>query len=96
MNAASVVLRPARQDEAARIAEMEREANTAGFITPASAEDHQEAMTRSGLHYLAVEIEGRMVGYILLAEDETPGSIELRRIVIQEKGQGFGQQAMLA
>jgi diamine N-acetyltransferase len=64
------------------------------FEVPWSREQHLKALTDPDLAHLIVQTETR-VGYVILAGLLDPHErIELRRIVITEKGRGYGKAAV--
>ena len=87
-------LREARRGELGDFVDMERQADTAGFILPAALAEHQAAFDRDEIVYLSIIVDGVLAGFVLLALDDDAGSIELRRIVVRDKNRGIGQQAI--
>lgn len=87
-------LREARRAELDDFVEMERQADTAGFILPAALAEHQAAFDRDEIVYLSIIVDRALAGFILLAVDDDATSIELRRIVVRDKNRGIGQQAI--
>lgn len=64
------------------------------FVIPWSREQHLKALTDPDLAHLIVQTETK-VGYIILAGLLDPNQgIEFRRIVITEKGRGYGKAAL--
>jgi RimJ/RimL family protein N-acetyltransferase len=52
-------------------------------------------VTDAGQRHLVIEVGGRPVGYVILGGVEPPAaSVELRRIVVAEKGRGVGRAAV--
>ncbi|MCI3918967.1 GNAT family N-acetyltransferase [Paenibacillus sp. TRM 82003] len=68
------------------------------YITPWSLERHREALTEEDLLHLVVEdADGRRVGFaILLGATSTHGTVELLRLVVTEKGRGYGRATIQA
>lgn len=61
------------------------------FVTPWSREQHLHALADTDIAHLIVEAQTR-VGYVILAGLLDPNrSIELRRVVVTEKGRGYGK-----
>lgn len=87
-------LREARRAELAAIAEMERQADAAGFVLPTDPAQHQADFDRDDLVYLAIVVGEALAGFILLALDADGGSVEFRRIVVRDKNRGTGQRAI--
>ena len=73
----------------------EHEAAKSGVVTAQSPEDHKNYLEDGNVRHLIIENENKAVGYVILAglEDKNE-SVELRRIVVAEKGKGFGRQAL--
>jgi RimJ/RimL family protein N-acetyltransferase len=73
----------------------EQHADNQPFIIPWSREKHQAAIADPDVAHLIVQTVGQTpvkVGFIILAGLRDPNdSIEFRRIVITEKGQGYGK-----
>ncbi|MDF2841274.1 MAG: family N-acetyltransferase [Clostridia bacterium] len=60
-----------------------------------SREQHIAAFHNEDILHVILEADGRAVGYTILAgRREANRAIELRRIVIVEKGRGFGKAAI--
>ena len=60
------------------------------FIIPWTREEHSRSLSDPNCAHLVVEAETR-IGYVILFGLRDPHkSIEFRRIVVTEKGQGFG------
>src|SRR5215813_14765068 len=64
------------------------------FIILWSRDEHRKAMITPDLAHMIVQGE-RELGYVILAGLQDPNeTIEFRRIVITEKGKGFGKRAV--
>jgi len=64
------------------------------FVIPWSRDEHRQALVKPDLAHLIVQGE-RELGYVILAGLQDPNeTIEFRRIVITEKGKGFGKRAV--
>lgn len=58
-------------------------------------EQHIEAFHNDDILHVIIEVEGKVVGYAIAAGlKEANNAIELRRIVIVEKGKGYGKAAV--
>ena len=67
------------------------------YVTQWTRRQHEEAMDHPDRSHLIVETveDGRTVGYVILAGLEAPRQgVELRRIVVTEKGRGHGRDAL--
>jgi RimJ/RimL family protein N-acetyltransferase len=93
----SVMLRPCLPADLPFVMAAERHANNLAYVGQWSYEQHQSALESSDkAHFILEGSEPpRRVGYAILEELNNPnGSILLRRIVVTEKGQGFGRAAL--
>jgi RimJ/RimL family protein N-acetyltransferase len=75
----------------------EQHAENRSFVTEWPREQHLGALTSENLAHLIIEstTEGRRVGYLILAGlADANQSIEFRRILVTEKGKGYGKQAL--
>ena len=64
------------------------------FVIPWSRDEHRQALVKPDLAHLIVQGD-RELGYVILAGLQDPNeTIEFRRIVITEKGKGFGKRAV--
>lgn len=83
------------RSEAGLVAQWERDPGNAPFIAPWTEERHAAGLDDPDLRHLIVEAGDNPVGFVLLAglQDENR-SVEFRRIVITEKGVGYGWAAV--
>ncbi len=91
-----LTLRAATTDELPLFHAMEQDADTSPYILKTSLEQHGRAHACGDIVYLAILDRGELAGYFILALDDDGHSVELRRIVIADKGRGVGQRAMRA
>ena len=76
---------------------MERAPENAPFIRQWSIQEHRSAISDDNMAHLIVEnaSNNKVIGYVILIGLENPDkSIELKRIVIEEKNRGFGKEAL--
>ena len=75
------------------VMEAEKEAENARYICQWSFEQHANALDDADmLHLIVKDVEGKYVGYVIMRGMTSPNnSIELLRIVITEKGFGYGK-----
>jgi diamine N-acetyltransferase len=65
------------------------------FVVQWSREQHMAAFDNEDILHVIFEVEGKAVGYAIIAGlKESNKAIELRRIVITEKGRGYGKAAI--
>lgn len=75
----------------------ERSSENSAFVTVWAREQHLGALSAEDLSHLIIENsgDGSRVGYIILAGlADINQSIEFRRIVVTEKGKGYGKEAL--
>ena len=73
----------------------ERQPDNARYVFQWSQQRHQQAMDSPNEVHWSIEVAHRWVGYILLGDlHSTAKSLNLRRIVVTEKGHGYGRQAL--
>ena len=90
-----VQLRAMRRPEVSQVAQWERSPENEPFIIPWSVERHVAALGDPDLLHLMVEHRDVAVGFVLLAgllNDKK--SVEFRRLVIVDKGRGYGRGAV--
>jgi len=78
------------------VMEMENHAENRDFVTQNSLEKHLSIINNADEEHLKViGNEGKMIGYVILVGLENPNKIiELRRLVIAEKGKGYGRETL--
>ena len=91
-----IELREMRNDELEALGAMDRDGNTPSHITVYSLEEHQREFARDDIVYLSIYQDDRLAGYFILRLEEGADSVEFRRIVVAQKGQGIGQVAITA
>lgn len=77
--------------------EAERHPDNRPFVSQWSQEEHRLAADDPNILHLIIESEqdGRAVGYLLLVGLQSPHhSMEIRRLVITDKGKGYGREAL--
>ena len=92
-------LRPSNTPDIAYILEAESYADTRRFIDPWPEQQHLRALTDKDFAHLIVETTdtSERVGFVILAGLENRNrSVEFIRIVISEKGNGFGRATVKA
>ena len=80
--------------ELPRFAQMETEPEAADYILAYDERRHRAEFARDDVIYLSIYRRTKLAGFFILALDPDPGSIEFRRIVVAERGQGIGQAAI--
>lgn len=91
----SLILRPTIENDLDFVLEIERDAALERFVTSETVERHKYYLTESDVRHLIIEARGKAVGYGILAGlNDADENIELRRIVIAEKGKGYGRKVL--
>src|SRR4026207_2566913 len=75
----------------------EHSAENRSFVSVWMREQHLDGVTSEDVLHLIIETtaDGSRVGYVILAGlADANQSIELRRIVVTEKGKGYGKEAL--
>ncbi|MCA0455912.1 MAG: GNAT family N-acetyltransferase [Chloroflexi bacterium] len=91
-----ILLRPTEVDDLSFVVAAEQRDENSVFVMQWTYDQHRAALYGTDLAHLIIEDESdQRVGFILLAGLESPHqSIEFRRIVVTEKGRGYGQEAV--
>lgn len=93
----SLTFRWTRESDLDEVLHLESEQENRSLILPWTHQQHRDACSDPDLAHLVIETrhEHRLVGFLLLAGRESVHrSIEFRRIVIAEKGKGYGKEAL--
>ncbi len=78
------------------VMEMENHADNRDFVTQNTLERHLEIIARPDEEHLKViDQDNKIIGYVILIGLENPNkAIELRRLVIADKGKGYGRETL--
>ncbi|MBC7871900.1 MAG: GNAT family N-acetyltransferase, partial [Chitinophagaceae bacterium] len=90
-------LRPTQETDLAYVLDAEARPENAPFVTQWSLERHQKSLLEPDVAHLIVERIGDQtkVGYVILLGLTNPHeAVEFRRLVITEKGSGYGRAAV--
>ena len=93
----NIRLLPTGENDLDFVLSAEQSADNRSFVTVWKREQHLAALTSEDLSHLIIEnvVDGRRIGYIIFAGLADPNqSIEFRRIVVTEKGKGYGKEAL--
>lgn len=94
-----VDVRPTTINDLPYVYSAERDADTSPFISVWPEDKHREALHDGDIQHLIVESKphGQRIGFVILAglQDENR-NIEFMRIVVTEKGQGYGRATVQA
>lgn len=94
---ARVRLRPTMQSDLDFVLSLERDPENLPYITPWEKIQHEAAIRFPDFRHFIIEAgEGLDAGgFLILIGCRNPhGSIELKRMVVRDKGQGFGRAAL--
>lgn len=95
--ASRVRLRPTMLSDLDFVISVERDAANRPFITPWDRTQHEAAIRIPDFRHFIVETapEFHAAGFVILQGCRNPhGSVELKRIVLQPKGQGYGRECV--
>ena len=91
---AAVLMRPTMLSDLDFVTALERDSRNLPFITPWDRTQHEGAVRFPDFRHFIVEAGAGYpaVGFVILQGCRNPhGSVELKRIVLQAKGQGLGR-----
>lgn len=93
---AQLRLRPSMLSDLDWVASVEQDGANRPFITPWERTQHEGAIRFPDARHFIVEADAReRIGFVILQGCRNPhGSIELKRLVLQRKGQGLGRQCV--
>ena len=95
MSTHRIELRPTRPADLAWVLAAEQHFENAPYVGQWSRARHEEAIAAKDEAHLVVEQTHQPVGYVILTGLENPHlAINLRRIVVVEKGNGYGRQIL--
>lgn len=90
-----VDLRPTTTGDLPAVLSWERHRDNASYVQAWPEERHRAALTDPSRRHFMIEADGRSVGYVILCGVEgAKPAVELLRIVVAEKGRGFGRAAV--
>jgi Acetyltransferases, including N-acetylases of ribosomal proteins len=93
----SLKLRSTNENDLRFVTEIESEAAGERFVTAETLEAHAKYLADADIRHLIIENDGKSVGYAIMAGiGDANESLELRRLVIAEKGKGYGREALRA
>jgi RimJ/RimL family protein N-acetyltransferase len=84
-----------KAEELEAIQQMERNEDTSRYIISYSLEKHRAEFQKPDVFYKSIYGKtSNLVGFMILALDGDGISLEFRRIVISDKGKGYGKRAV--
>ena len=89
-------LRPTKEEDLDFVTWAERHEENRRYVEQWTLEQHRGTLIDRGVHFILERIEDTIpVGYVILHDSESPnGSVNLKRLVITEKGSGYGRMAL--
>ena len=82
--------------ELTEIHEMGYQSHVGDFLGIKSLETHKKNIKSDGVIYLSIiNSSGTLAGYIILCKEHKSKTVQLKRILIDEKHLGIGQEAIL-
>ena len=94
---ARIMLCPTTITQLDWVIEMERHKDNADFVYQWSYETHKEALNDAAIGHYVIKCRntGNLIGYVILDDlHNASASINLRRLVIGDKGQGYGRETL--
>jgi diamine N-acetyltransferase len=92
-----ISLRRTTESDLDAILQLEQDEENRAYIIPWTYQQHRAACSNPDLAHLVVETihESALIGFLLLAGRENAHqSIEFRRIIIADKGKGYGKEVL--
>ena len=90
-----ISLIPAAYEDLDTILAIERSSENFQYVGHWKRSQHEAAISNLDIAHLKVVVENEIVGYLILVGIINPDkSIQLKRIAIEQKGCGFGRQAI--
>jgi diamine N-acetyltransferase len=90
-----VELRDTTPDDLDFVMAAEAEPDVAPFVTVESREQHESAIADPHQRHVIISVGSKRLGYAILRGAEDPNrAIEVRRIVVTERGRGLGREAL--
>lgn len=92
-----ISVRPTSEADLEIVLRLESDQENSEFIRQWSRKKHLDALSDDNIAHLVLETAGnkRMVGYLILLGLRDPDeNIEFKRLVISDKGLGYGRQAI--
>lgn len=91
----NLILRPTTESDLTFVFEIEKKAADERFVTSETIENHGRYLGDPDVRHFIVEADEKAVGYAILAGlSDRNENIEFRRMVVAEKGKGFGRRAL--
>lgn len=82
------------REELELFCEWEQAEDTREYIIPYNLGRHQAEFEKEDIIYLSILLDENVAGFVILKLEDDLKSVEFRRIVVNEKGQGVGQMTL--
>ncbi|MCG8436210.1 MAG: GNAT family N-acetyltransferase [Gammaproteobacteria bacterium] len=93
----NILLRPTRPEDLDFVQAAESHEDNRNFIRQWTRDEHQDVIESADKAHLVIQNikDNKAVGYVILEDlKDNEQGVQLRRIVITEKGRGFGKAAL--
>ncbi len=95
MRIMDILMRPTTIDDLSYVIQTETHEENSKFVSSQNRQKHLDYLKDKDISHLIVEADKKPIGYIILAGlNDKNENIEFRRIVIGEKGKGYGRKAL--
>jgi len=91
-----IEIRDSLEDELILFQKIEAEDDAKSFIIPYTIQKHFEEFNKPNIVYKTIVVDDKITGFMILSLGKDGKSIEFRRIVIREKGKGYGKIAIIS
>ena len=92
---ARLSLNQASENDIPYIMRLEHHPENRNFVAQGSLEQHIDEINDESYLVFIVKLKYDKIGYMICHMDTTNNSFELRRLVIESKGQGYGKETIL-
>jgi ribosomal protein S18 acetylase RimI-like enzyme len=91
-----ITIRNTNFKELKEISEIGYQSHVGEFLSNKSLETHQRDFKNNGVIYLSILTSaGVLAGYVIICKEKQSKAVQLKRILIDEKHLGIGQEALL-
>lgn len=91
-----ITLRPSTREELEKLDAMDRQVHARGYVVQTGIETHRQYFDDPCITYLNIlDSRGEFCGYFILVLEPDTGSIEFRRILVDQHRRGVGQAAII-
>ena len=90
-----ISLQPSKREELEKFDAMDRQGHAREYVLQTGIETHRQYFDDPCITYLSIKNEGgEFCGYFILVLEPDTGSVEFRRILIDQHRRGIGQPAI--